>query len=90
MEEKFNLLGIYTYADLLENMRRGLKFGKLEEYRDGTKTISTRLQVKNGLIYWCNFGSSANAATARDMEFVITRIFKTTLDEFIRSFIWFY
>ena len=88
MAQEFNLLGIHTYADLLENLQNGFKLCDVEEYRDGTKGLRTRVYANANFIHWNNYGSSTQRATERDMEFVVTQIFQTTLDEFIRRFIW--
>lgn len=88
MTQEFNLLGIHSYSDLLNALQSGWKLCSVEEYRDGTKGLNTRVSADAHYIRWNNFGSSANKATARDMEFVVTQIFETNLDEFIRRFIW--
>ena len=89
-EEDFNLAGIYTYGDLLRHMQQGLRFCELTTYRDGTKNLWQVLSADGRYIYWRNYGSSANSATAKDMKFVVERIFKTTLPEFLRKYIWVY
>ena len=88
MTQEFNIIGIYNYADLLENLQRGYRLCSVEEYRDGTKGLQTRVHADECYIYWNHYGSSANLATAREMEFVVTQIFQTTLEEFIRKFVW--
>lgn len=88
MTQKFNLLGIHTYGDLLKALQRGWKLCSIEEFRDGTKGLNTRVSADANYIRWSNYGSSVNKATARDMEFVVTQIFESNLDEFIRRFIW--
>ena len=89
-EEDYNLAGIYTYDDLLQHMQNGLRFCELTTYRDDTKHLWEVLRADERYIYWRNYGSSANSATAKDMEFVIERIFETTLPEFLRKYIWVY
>ena len=84
----FNIYGIEDYNDLLKALQNGVRFCRVMEYRDGTKHLYTVLTADANLIRWNNYGSSANKATARNMEFVITRIFKMTLDEFIRAYVW--
>ena len=86
--QEFNLLGIRTYGDLLENLQAGFRLCTVEEYRDGTKGLKTNVYANERFIYWNYFGSSAQPATEQDMEFVVTQIFQTTLDKFIRRFVW--
>lgn len=87
-QEDFNLAGVYTYDDLLDALKRGWKFGKVVTYHDGTQNLHTVLKADDKYIYWNYYGSSANDATTEGMQFVIEHIFKTTLPEFIRAFIW--
>lgn len=89
-QDDYNLAGIYTYADLLKWMQGGLKFGTVSTYRDGTKGIDTVLSADSRLIRWNHYGSSANSATPKSMQFVIEQIFRMTLPQFIRAFVWFY
>jgi len=84
----FNLYGIENYGDMLKALQDGARFGRVMEYRDGTKHLETVLSADDSFIRWNCYGSSANKATARDMEFVITRIFKMDLDSFIRAYVW--
>lgn len=87
-DEDFNLAGIYTYGDLLGYLQRGHRFCEVMTYRDGTKNLKTVLSADDRYIHWHYYGSSANSATAKDMKFVITKIFDTTLPEFLRKFVW--
>ena len=87
-DEDFNLAGIETYADLLRWLQGGTRFGEVSTYRDGTKNLRIVLRADEHYIYWRNFGSSANRATPKDMEFVITRIFGTTLPKFLHTYVW--
>ena len=84
----FNLYGIENYSDLLEALQNGAKLCKVMEMRDGTKTLHPVLSADNKYIRWNCYGSSANEATPRGMEFVVTRIFKTDLDSIIRAYVW--
>lgn len=88
MTSKFNLLGIRDYSDLLRELQNGYKLCKVEEYRDGTKGLTVCVSADSKYIRWSHYGQSANKATARDMEFIVTQIFGMCLDEFIRSFVW--
>lgn len=87
-EDDYNIAGVYTYADLLAAMQRGWKFCEVVTYRDGTKNLHTVCSADAHLIRWNHYGSSANEATAKDMQFVVEVIFKMTLPEFIRAFVW--
>lgn len=87
-EDDYNIAGVYTYADLLAAMQRGWKFCTVSTYRDGTKNLHTVCSADAHLIRWNHYGSSANEATAKDMQFVVEVIFKMTLPEFIRAFVW--
>lgn len=87
-QEDFNLAGVYTYDDLLDALKQGWRFGKVVTYRDGTQNLHTVLRADDRCIYWNHCGSSANEATAKGMQFVIEKIFRMTLPEFIRAFIW--
>lgn len=86
----FNLAGVYTYADLLRELQSGIRFCEVMTYRDGTKNLHTICSADADLIRWNHYGSSANEATPYDMQFVVEVIFKMTLPEFIRAFIWAY
>ena len=88
MTQEFNLMGIHSYADLLRALQRGHKLCRVMELRDGTKCLDVKVSADAQYIRWNNYGSSANRATAREMEFVVTRIFQMTLNEFIRAFVW--
>ena len=83
----FNLMGIYTYEDLLKYLQSGNRFGYVFTYRDGTKGIHVVLRADNRYIYWSNYGSSANKATTKGMEFVIETIFHTDVANFIRKYV---
>lgn len=87
--QEFNLLGIYTYADLLSYLQKGYRAYVVRTHWDGTKYLDDVCHADSRYIYWNAFGSSANRATAKDMQFVVEKIFRTTLDEFIRYFILF-
>ena len=85
--DDFNLMGIHTYEDLLKYLQRGNRFGYVFTYRDGTKGIHVVLRADKRYIYWNNYGSSANKATAKDMKFVIETIFHTDVANFIRKYV---
>lgn len=87
-EDDYNIAGVYTYADLLAAMQRGWKFCEVVTYRDGTKNLHTVCSANAHYIHWNHYGSSANSATAKEMQFVIEVIFEMTLPEFIRAFVW--
>lgn len=87
-QEDFNIAGVYTYEDLLKAMQRGWKFCEVTTYYDGTKNLHTVCSADAHLIRWNHYGSSANEATAKGMQFVIEKIFSMTLPEFIRAFVW--
>ena len=88
MQTEFNLRGVNSYGELLKALQDGAKMCEIVEYRDSTKNLSTVIYADANYIYWRHYGASANRATARNMEFVITRIFKMTFDEFIRHYVW--
>lgn len=46
-----------------------------------------RLSPDGRLIRWQHFGSSANKCTLKDLNWIITEIFKTTPVDFIREYI---
>ena len=85
---EFNLMGIKSYGDLLRALQRGARLCAVETYRDGTQHLNEVVWADDRYIRWHHYGSSANKATARDMEFVVTGIFKTDLDGFVRQFVW--
>ena len=87
-EDDYNIAGVYTYADLLAAMQRGWKFCEVETYRDGTKNLFTVCSADRFYIRWNRYGSSAHRATVKEMQFVVEVIFKMTLPEFIRAFVW--
>lgn len=86
----YNIGGINTYGDLLRQLQEGLRFGRVETYRDGTQHIDVVLSADRRYIRWRNYGSSANDTTVKDMQFVIEKIFRTDLASFIREYIWLY
>lgn len=86
--ENYNLAGIYTYGALLEHLQAGMKFASVTTYRDGTKQLDTVLSADNRLIRWHHYGSSANHATPDQLKFVIEQLFKMTLPEFLRAYVW--
>ena len=88
MKTEFNLRGVHSYGELLKALQDGAKLCEVDEYRDGTKNLSVVVYADSNYIYWRYFGSSANRATARDMEFVVTRIFRMSFDQFIRHYVW--
>ena len=91
MESKdFNIAGVYTYADLLRELQSGIRFCEVTTYRDGTKNLHTVCSADANLIRWNHYGSSANEATPHDMQFVVEVIFKMSLSEFTRAFVWAY
>lgn len=87
-QEDFNIAGVYTYEDLLKAMQRGWKFCEVTTYYDGTKNLHTVCSADAHLIRWNHYGSSANSANAKEMQFVVEVIFRMTLPEFIRAFVW--
>lgn len=87
-EDDFNLAGIYNYQDLLRHLQDGLRFARTITYRDGTTNLWYVLRADDRYIYWNNYGSSAQSATAKDMKFVIERIFNMDLPTFLRAFVW--
>lgn len=89
MDYSYNLMGIYTYEDLLKHLLGGWKFGYVMDYRDGTKGINVVLSADRHYIHWTNYGSSANKATAKDLKWVIEQIFESNIPEFIRKYIMF-
>lgn len=87
-DDDFNLAGIHTFDDLLRHLQRGNRFCELITYRDGTKQLDTVLRADDHYIYWHNYGSSAHRATPRDMEFIVTKIFRMSLPKFLRRYVW--
>lgn len=79
---------IETYEDLLNALQRGWKLCSILTFDDGTQHLYTKLCADARYIYWHHFGSSADLATARDMEFVVTVIFGMTLEEITTKYIW--
>lgn len=86
--KEYNLAGIRNSADLLQWLQNGHRFCSLSTYRDGTKNLDTVIRADSRYIYWKHYGESANAATAKELDWIITVIFKTDLDGFIRRFVW--
>lgn len=86
--ENYNLAGIYTYTSLLEHMQAGMRFASVTTYRDGTQGLHTVLSADARLIRWNHYGSSANHATPQQLKFVIETLFKMSLPEFLRAYVW--
>ena len=66
-----NLKNGQIYADYLENVRFPMFYAVLSY--DSMKR----------LFRWRHFGSSANKATKKELEWIITEIFKTTPENFM-------
>lgn len=86
-EDPYNIQGIHTPADILACLQAGHQWGEVETYRDGTLQFRAVVRADNRYIYWHRYGSSAEEATPRGMEFVLTHIFKMSTAEFIRAFV---
>lgn len=85
--------------NIMDDLKAGFSFGKDKtwDYYNNRPFpypyFDDRLYIfrssYNGKKYigWCHYGSSANAVTLRDLEWIITVIFKTTPSEFLKEYI---
>lgn len=87
VDEDFNLMGIYTYGDLLKQLKGGTRFGYVETYRDGTKGLHPVVWSDGKYIHWSNYGSSAHEANVKGMKFIIEQIFHMNVATFIRKYV---
>ena len=86
-DEDFNLMGIYTYGDLLRQLKGGTRYGYVETYRGGTKGLHPVVWADSKYVYWNNYGSSADEANVKGLKFVIEKIFNLNVATFIRKYV---
>lgn len=88
---KHRIETIKTYQDLLDALLDGYTFGQYRNYGNGTdfyEAIYYSQDTTHGYtwIYYSHYGSSATRPTVEDLEWLITRIFKTTLEGFLEDY----
>lgn len=64
------------------NINKGQMYGKQKNWGFDTNLSLTY----NNNIYWCNYGSSCNKNTLKDLDWIIRTIFKTTPTQFLKDY----
>lgn len=76
--------------DIYYNLDRGFIYGTWQEdlrFPGYWKVLSKEINRKGKpIIYWNNYGSSAEDFTKKDLHWLITVLFKTTPEQFINQY----
>ena len=96
-KSKLNSEEKQVLKQIMQDLKRGYVFGNDRTWDHYSNRplpypyFDVALRIGSGrsglLLRWHHFGSSANACTMRDLEWVITEIFQLTPSQFLDSYI---
>lgn len=76
-----------TLERIFINLCSGAVYGEdIENVRFPYFHTVISYDVMKDLFFWTHYGSSANRATLEELEWIITRIFKTTPSGFLKRY----
>ena len=70
------------YKELLA----GESFGKIDKHSLWVTYFWTVLFADEKYIRWCHYGSSANKTNLKNLNWILTEIFKTTPEQFLYDY----